>query len=238
MGVRSARGSALGAPAMPRCGLLVLLGLLAAGCAVPVYVGGHSDDYAEVIKGTSIVDAMAGTGTMELVTERSGIRCSGSFMTYHKVIGGMGNQSHATGTCSDGRKMEAEMVQTSLTGGTGTGRDEYGNTFTFLWDMDQGLVNAELERSRTEVQRRGLGIDRILHRQPPQVAVAPPSLPTPASPGASVTTQPPTSSPGTAERRAGERDRCRDRLLGERQEQRAPGRIPGLSAKVPERQLC
>ena len=206
MGVRSVRRSALGAPAMRRCGLLSLLALLAAGCAVPVYVGGHSDDYAEVIKGTSIVDAMAGTGTMELVTERSGIRCSGSFMTYHRGIGGVGNRSRATGTCSDGRKMEAEMVQTSLTGGTGTGRDEYGNTFTFLWDMDQGLVNAELDKSRTEVQRRGLGIDRILRRQPQQVAVEPPSPPTPASPGASVTTQPPASSPGTAERRAGEID--------------------------------
>jgi len=189
---------------MRRWGLLSLLALLAAGCAVPVYIGGHSDDYAEVIKGSSVVNAVAGTGTMELVAERSGIKCSGSFMTYHKVLGGIGNQSHGTGTCSDGRKMEAEMLQTSMTGGTGTGKDEYGNTFTFLWDMDQGQVNTELEKSRTEVQRRGLGIDRILHGQPQQAAVAPPAPPTPASPVASVEVQPPATSPATAGRRPGE----------------------------------
>lgn len=189
---------------MRRWGLLSLLALLAAGCAVPVYMGGHSDDYAEVIKGSSVVDAVAGTGTMELVAERSGIKCSGSFMTYHKVLGGIGSQSHGTGTCSDGRKMEAEMLQTSMTGGTGTGKDEYGNTFTFLWDMDQGRVNTELEKSRTEVRRRGLGIDRILHGQPQQVAVAPPAPPTPASPVASVEVQPPATSPATAGRRPGE----------------------------------
>ncbi len=182
MNVRSIHRLALGAPTMSRCGLLALLALLAAGCAVPVYMGGHSDDYAEVIKGTSIVDVMAGAGTMELVTERSGIRCSGSFMTYHRVMGGVGSQSRATGTCSDGRKMDAEMVQTSMTGGTGTGRDEFGNTFTFLWDMDQRLVNAELDRSRAEVLRRGLSVDHLLRRPSPAI------------------------SPGTAERRAGEID--------------------------------
>lgn len=155
-------------------------------CSVPVYLGGHTDDYAETIRGMAMMDPMSGTGPANMTADRLGITCSGMVSPIPGSGAGIGSRAQAKLTCSDGRILDAEMLQTSLTGGTGSGHDDFGNSARFIWDMSQSLVDSELARAKAEVAKRGLGIDHLLVRQAPnaprpQAAMPAAQAPAPAS---------------------------------------------------------
>lgn len=139
--------------------------LLIAACSVPVYMGGHTDDYAEVIHGSAMVNPLAGTGTMSMTGERTGLECTGNFAPY-VVAGDSRNHTRGPLLCNDGRTLMANMVQTNATGGTGTGSDEFGNSATFQWDMSQSLINSYLESYRQEVAALNKSIDHIMRKEP------------------------------------------------------------------------
>ena len=155
--------------------------LFLGACAVPVYMAGHTDDRAEVVVGTAMIDPMTGGGPAQMVGERSGLRCSGTVVNTQGADGVVYSRAKGTLHCDDGRVLSADMIQTTATGGSGVGHDEYGNTAKFEWDMNKGRIDAVAEQSRRVVQASGMGIDHIL-RHEPRTASAAPARKTPPPP--------------------------------------------------------
>ncbi len=143
---------------------MTVAALFMAACSIPVYMGGHTDDYAEVIHGSAIVDPLSGTGTMSMTGERTGLECSGSFAPYVKE-GDPRNHTRGPLVCNDGRTLMADMTQTTSTGGTGIGTDEFGNTATFQWDMSRSIIDTYLAGYRQEVKASGKSVDHILNKE-------------------------------------------------------------------------
>jgi hypothetical protein len=133
---------------LPRLSVLILPLVLAA-CQVPVYMGGHSDDFGEIVTGSALIDPAAGTGPVTATFEGAKITCKGN----SKVIsrprgGGIGDIAEAELTCSDGRKGTARMENKDGFGGDGEGADECGNRFSFVWHMDNHKIQRETESFR------------------------------------------------------------------------------------------
>ncbi len=159
---------------------LLCAALLLSGC-VKAYIVGHTDDWADYISGESNIDPLAGGGVATIEFQKIRVKCTGSFRdSYKPTFGIVGSRARGELTCDDGRTIQIESVALSLSHGSGTGIDSYGNKGTFTFYTDEATYEAELAKTRDEVSRRGLSADHLLGAQGrpsavavPQVAVAP-----------------------------------------------------------------
>ena len=138
-----------------------LAALLLGGC-IKAYVIGHTDDWADYIVGESQVDPLAGGGTAEIEFQKIRVKCTGSFKDYQKpAFGIVGSKSRGELTCDDGRKIQIDTVALSLSHGSGTGVDSYGNKGTFAFYTDIGTYETDLAKTREEVTKRGLAVEHL-----------------------------------------------------------------------------
>ena len=116
--------------------LAVCLLLVLTGCAslYRYHVTATFDDFDEVFVGTG-VPGPSGSSTLEFVSEKSSIYCSGnSWVTYWPPGSAqtlIGIQGEAYIECDDGRKVTGKYVKISRTIGIGEGIDQNGNVLHF-----------------------------------------------------------------------------------------------------------
>ncbi len=128
-----------------RPSLLFVLALLLPGicaCTLQYPIIGIADNYNEVLRGTVTSNLLNGQGRLEGMSVVSGVKCSGTAAVTQvpdtwRVAGQRGVGAL---TCEDGRQIQASYTVTGIpmTGiptGSGVGRDQYGNGYTFSFGM-------------------------------------------------------------------------------------------------------
>lgn len=156
--------------------ILLLLGLLLSGC-IKAYVIGHTDDWADYMFGESDINPLAGGGVATIEFQRIRLKCTGSFKDYYKPpFGIVGGKSRGELTCDDGRTIQVESVALSMSHGSGTGVDSYGNKGTFAFYTDPGAYEADLAQTREEVSRRNLSTDHLSGAKPQALTPAVPAV--------------------------------------------------------------
>lgn len=162
--------------------LLLLVALLLSGC-IKAYIVGHTDDWADYISGESNVDPLAGGGVATIEFQKIRVKCTGSFRdSYKPPFGIVGGRARGELTCDDGRTIQMESVALSLSHGSGTGVDSYGNKGTFAFYTNEDAYEDDLAKTRDEVNKRGLSADHLLSAQgrPPAAAPVPQAAVAPA----------------------------------------------------------
>lgn len=158
---------------MVRVLFLLWLALLLSGC-IKAYIVGHTDDWADYISGESNIDPLAGGGVATIEFQKIRVKCTGSFRdSYKPPFGIVGGRARGELTCDDGRTIQMESVALSLSHGSGTGVDSYGNKGIFAFYTDQNAYEDDLAKTRDEVNKRGLSADHLLSAQGRPSAVAP-----------------------------------------------------------------
>lgn len=126
------------------------------GCAITRKVVGEVDGYNEYFSGDVVLD-MNGSAIMKLTSQPSGHVCSGSAqMTRRGVISfscaGQGGVIHLN--CTDGRKIDGSYNVETCTSGYGNGRDQYGNSFPFVFGLNDKEVEAWINNIQTRISSR------------------------------------------------------------------------------------
>ncbi len=143
-------------------GLLLLLAVLLLSGCIKAYVIGHTDDWVDYMFGESNIDPLAGGGVATIEFQKIRVKCTGSFRDYYKPpFGIVGGRARGELTCDDGRTIQIESVALSMSHGSGTGVDSYGNKGTFAFYTNEDAYEDDLAKTRDEVNRRGLSADLL-----------------------------------------------------------------------------
>ncbi len=164
---------------MKKLGFLLLAGFLLGGCTVTAHISGHTDDYAESFRGTSLVDVMSGEGQVQVAFERTGITCGGTTRRYYSV-GGPGDKSRGDLKCNDGRTVHVENLRTEMKGGVGEGSDEYGIKARWRYHLSKAVIDSYHVEVKRKVSASGLGVEHILAKKKITSAKPEPPAPQPA----------------------------------------------------------
>ncbi len=102
------------------------------------------------------------------------MKCQGdSFVTYYPPGGGcQGQRGKALFTCDGGRKIEADWLAQKCTLGTGTGKDEFGNTFTFAFGLSKGEADRYVANALPEAANKPKLTDNFEERAKQQTITA------------------------------------------------------------------
>lgn len=130
-------------------------GLLVAACSVTEPVLGLMGDGSELYRGEA-TGYMGGYGDISLKGEVSGVGCFGGF-TYTRMTGGAGSTGVADIQCEDGRSATVKFVARSFNVGMGSGVDNFGKPFFFVYGMtDEEAIQVFEQMKRTFDQERGV----------------------------------------------------------------------------------
>lgn len=122
--------------------ILLLTFLSLCGC-VSFPAIGVFENYNEVLFGTVKADLFKGKSDFELKGKVSGMECTGnSTLTYLSGDPCRGQQGQIFGQCNDGRSILGKWVGTNCKSGYGFGKDNYDNSFTFTFGMDEKQAEA------------------------------------------------------------------------------------------------
>lgn len=133
--------------------LALALPLAVGGCKY--WLAGHTGDYAVVLHGEGVIDQSEGTSKFTVKLDGRDVVCQGTTGKSENSSGVVGAKAKFEGTCNDGRTTTGELVVTKLDGGTGTGTDDCGNQFQFVWSTVEWLVKDQLESTRKAALQRG-----------------------------------------------------------------------------------
>lgn len=130
--------------------------LLLSGCAFKYPVVGRFDNYSEMFKGTVHHNAVTGTARIEGELVESHVKGQGfSSVTYVPPFSMGGGQSGvAEINFDDGRSVHATWHTITLTTGFGTGADQHGHGFHFVFGMSENKANDYLAQNVKTQQRK------------------------------------------------------------------------------------
>ncbi len=114
------------------------------------------NDYNEVLTGEVIHNPSVGESVIHMTSAVSGARYSGkSWVTYVPPTAGVvGQQGRVILTGTDGRVVAGTWTALSLTSGFGTGSDQRGDTFAFVFGMTESEANAIIKRELSRAASR------------------------------------------------------------------------------------
>lgn len=122
---------------------LIIVALFLVGCTAHYPVVGSFEDFNEVVYGSVDHNLANGTAFIQVEGKNSKMRCTGnSRVTYIPPISYViptcaGQRGVADLSCNDGRKIQANWSAKSCTTGVGSGYDQKGNKFTFVFGMEE-----------------------------------------------------------------------------------------------------
>jgi hypothetical protein len=156
----------------------VLLVTALAGCAPPMWVAGHTDDYSEVYTGTGVAGPGANWTMKGLF---SGVTCSGSASPTGLF------SSTGPVNCSDGRVARVDnRPSESLSYWTGRGTFPDGMGIELHYDIVEDTIRPKLEEFRQNAERRAATarhVPAVVAPAPaPTSTVAPSAVAQPARP--------------------------------------------------------
>ena len=132
---------------MSRFSVVLVVTILLSGCAY-YKVGAVFEEGGQPFYGSATVP-VGGFGTMEAVSEDGTVKCTGkTAVTKRPVFAKTGAQGYAEGTCDDGRTFKIDFIQTTESGGYGTGLDGEGNIIRMQFDSSETLVRSRLRNER------------------------------------------------------------------------------------------
>jgi len=114
------------------------------GCTLQYPIVGIAKNYNEVFRGTVTANPWTGHGFVDVEALVGKVRCAGSAkVTYVPATGDVRGQMGAgVLNCEDGRQVHASYTITGSSSGFGTGRDQFGNEFTFNFGMSENEAAA------------------------------------------------------------------------------------------------
>jgi S1-C subfamily serine protease len=124
--------------------LLCIVTAILPGCTLQYPIVGIAKNYNEVFRGTVTANPWTGHGFIDVQALVTKVRCAGSArVTYAPATGSVsGQMGVGVLNCEDGRVVQASYTITGLPDGFGTGRDQFGNEFTFSFGMSEDQAAA------------------------------------------------------------------------------------------------
>ena len=175
---------------MRTLGKIVLLCIVTAilpGCTLQYPIVGIAKNYNEVPRGTVTANPWTGHAFVDVQALVTKVRCAGSArVTYAPATGSVSGQMGAgVLNCEDGRAVQASYTITGLAGGFGTGRDQFGNEFTFSFGMPEDeaaattnnyLTTASTKPPLPTTQPKSTGPEKSVKQENPSQTAGEPKI--------------------------------------------------------------
>ena len=136
--------------------MIAAMGFIISGCTVTYDVVGKFEDANEVFRGDIVHNLSAGTAQISATGQITGLKCEGgSYVTYMPPsMGCAGQRGKADLTCDDGRQIEADWHASSCTTGSGKGKDQYENSFTFAFGLNKEEAEHYVQTTLPKVRNK------------------------------------------------------------------------------------